>query len=67
MIDTSTVRPRILVFSFLLLVSGAGPALSQAGKVVVLQNADSLVGKVIGGEDVRELIGNVRILQYSEL
>jgi len=45
------------------MLSGGGPALSQTAKVVVLQNADSLVGRVIDGEDVRELIGNVRILQ----
>ncbi len=47
----------------LLALSGVAPAFSQGSKVVVLQNADSLVGLVIDGEDVRELIGNVRILQ----
>lgn len=38
---------------------------AQAGKVIVLQHADSLVGRVIDGEDVRELIGNVVILQEN--
>jgi hypothetical protein len=32
-------------------------------KLVVLQGADSLIGRVIGGQAARELIGNVRILQ----
>ncbi len=63
MSNTVPVRPQILLCSFLLMVSCAGPALSQGGKVVVLQSADSLVGKVVNGEDVRELIGSVRILQ----
>lgn len=40
-----------------------GVAASQAGKYVVLDHADSLWGRVIDGEDVRELIGNVRLLQ----
>lgn len=59
---TERNRRRVLSL-FLLLFSGSGPVFSQAGKVVVLQNADSLVGRVIDGEDIRELIGNVRILQ----
>jgi len=37
----------------------------QAGKVIVLENADSLVGRVVGGEDVRELVGNVRLRQEN--
>jgi hypothetical protein len=36
---------------------------AQESKVVVLEHADSLVGKVIDGEDARELIGNVRVRQ----
>jgi hypothetical protein len=40
-------------------------ALGQESRVITLQNADSLVGKVIGGEDARELIGNVVILQEN--
>jgi hypothetical protein len=36
---------------------------AQESKVVVLEWADSLAGKVIDGEDARELIGNVRVRQ----
>lgn len=35
----------------------------QQEKVVVLEHADSLVGKVLDGDNVRELIGNVRFRQ----
>jgi len=38
-------------------------AAAQQDRVVVLENADSLVGLVINGQDVRELIGNVRLAQ----
>jgi len=34
-----------------------------ASQVVIIENADSLVGKVINGEQTRELVGNVRIRQ----
>ena len=37
----------------------------QSGKVIVLEHADSLVGKVIDGQDARELIGNVRFSQEN--
>lgn len=40
-------------------------AQSQTSRVIVLQHADSLVGGVVNGEDVRELIGNVQIVQES--
>jgi lipopolysaccharide export system protein LptA len=36
---------------------------AQQGKVVVLENADALEGKVVEGEETRELTGNVRISQ----
>jgi lipopolysaccharide export system protein LptA len=52
-------------FLLLLLLAGAGPAFSQGGRVVVLQHADTLIGGVIDGEEVRELVGNVRILQEN--
>jgi lipopolysaccharide export system protein LptA len=39
------------------------PQTAQPGKVVVLEGADTLVGLVIDGQDVRELIGHVRLLQ----
>lgn len=38
---------------------------SQAGKIILLENADSLVGRVINGEKARELIGNVRFSQEN--
>lgn len=37
--------------------------LSQTGKLIIIENADSLVGRVIEGEQARELIGNVRFSQ----
>lgn len=36
---------------------------AQQDRVVVLENADSLVGLVTEGQDARELIGNVRLAQ----
>jgi len=45
------------------LVLFALPAGAQQDRVVVLENADSLVGLVIEGQDARELIGNVRLVQ----
>jgi lipopolysaccharide export system protein LptA len=36
---------------------------AQQGRVIVLENADALEGKVIDGEEVREFTGNVRISQ----
>ena len=36
---------------------------AQQDKVVILENADSLVGLVLDGQDARELIGNVRLVQ----
>jgi lipopolysaccharide export system protein LptA len=56
---------RVDVFLALLMLGCAGSVFSQAGRLVVLQHADSLVARVIDGEDVRELVGNVRILQEN--
>jgi hypothetical protein len=61
MIDARTWRSAVCI----LLLAGAGADAQQAGRVVVLEHADSLVGKVVDGEDVRELVGNVRILQEN--
>jgi lipopolysaccharide export system protein LptA len=36
---------------------------AQEGKVIVLERTDSLVARVIDGEDARDFIGHVRILQ----
>ncbi|MGB2959686.1 MAG: OstA-like protein [Bacteroidota bacterium] len=41
----------------------SSPSGAQESKVIVLENADSLVGKILDGEDARELIGNVRVRQ----
>jgi hypothetical protein len=35
----------------------------EEGKIITVEHADSLVGSEIGGEQVRELIGNVRFRQ----
>jgi lipopolysaccharide export system protein LptA len=43
----------------------APPAAAQQQKVIILEHADSLVGRVIDGENARELIGNVAILQEN--
>jgi lipopolysaccharide export system protein LptA len=51
----------VLLFSFVLLVP-FWTGLAQ-GKVIDVENADSLVGRVIDGMEVRELIGHVRFSQ----
>ena len=38
-------------------------ASAQEDRAIILENADSLVGRVLDGQEVRELIGNVRIRQ----
>jgi hypothetical protein len=43
----------------------AGPAAGQQQKVIFLQHADTLRGRVIDGQDARELIGNVAIVQEN--
>ncbi|MFN0158445.1 MAG: OstA-like protein [Bacteroidota bacterium] len=40
-------------------------SINAQGKLVIVENADSLVGKVIDGENARELIGNVRFSQEN--
>jgi len=54
----------LFIFCLAALLAGVSPAArSQNGKVIELEKADSLKGLVIGGEEARELIGNVRIRQ----
>ncbi len=48
--------------SLMVFVAGAN---SQAGRVIVLENADHVEGKQVNGEDVREFIGNVRFSQEN--
>ena len=38
---------------------------AQGQKVIILENADSLVGRVVDGQTARELIGNVRFSQEN--
>jgi lipopolysaccharide export system protein LptA len=38
-------------------------AVTAQSKVVIVEHADSLVGKMIDGEEARELVGNVRFTQ----
>lgn len=47
------------------LLGCALPAAGQQQKVIFLQHADSLLGRVIDGQDARELIGHVAIVQEN--
>ncbi len=49
---------------FLLLIS---IAISDEGDVIIIRNADSLIGKRIDGENIRELVGNVILEQQDVL
>jgi lipopolysaccharide export system protein LptA len=40
-------------------------AISQGGRIIVLENADNVEGKQVNGEDAREFIGNVRFSQEN--
>ena len=42
-----------------------GVAVCQPGRVIILENADNLEGKIIDGQDARELTGNVRFHQEN--
>ncbi len=44
----------------------ANTALSRQGKVIELRHADQLEGRMINGENVRELIGHVYFVQIAE-
>src|SRR5512135_2762708 len=57
--DRLLLRSSILLLCILL----AGYAPAQESKVIVLHNADTLFGAVIGGQNVREWIGHVRFSQ----
>lgn len=56
---------RLLLGTLAAAVLWHGILLGQEGNVVVLNHADSLVGREIDGERARELIGNVRMTQGS--
>ncbi len=55
-----SLRAAMVLAMFAVFALRAG---AQQDRVVVLENADSLVGLVIEGQDARELIGNVRLAQ----
>lgn len=59
----SLSKCRSAVTVALLIAIGCVDAHSQEGKLIVIENADSLVARSIGGEQARELIGNVRFSQ----
>lgn len=76
------VRRTVVILKFcsggILLFCLTLAAFAQEQKIVVLNHADTLLGRVINGEDARELIGNVslqqgrvtimcdRVLEYQE-
>lgn len=51
--------------SFFVVVAGVSFGQPQPGRVIHLENADSLVGRVINGVAARELVGNVRFNQAN--
>jgi lipopolysaccharide export system protein LptA len=53
----------LLLFMLTMLLQGS--ALGQGSRVIILENADSLIGKIVDGERARELIGNVRFRQEN--
>lgn len=44
---------------------GASVAFAQGGRVIVLENADHVEGKLIEGEEAREFVGHVRFSQEN--
>jgi lipopolysaccharide export system protein LptA len=61
-VDTIKRILALIVFIFVLFY----PAVGQKTKTVELRNADKLTGKVINGEQVQELVGNVHFVQPGE-
>ena len=59
------MKPRFffILFGMFFFLPPWFPAHGQEIKLMVVEHADSLVGKTIGGEAFRELIGNVRLRQ----
>jgi hypothetical protein len=46
-------------------VFSTGVAQLQSEKLIIIENADSLIGKIIDGDEAKELIGNVRFSQEN--
>ncbi len=59
--NTSVSALPVAVFAAALLIVNVGNG--QTGKLIVIENADSLVARTVEGEQARELIGNVRFTQ----
>ena len=53
------------VYCVVTIVCLAIPALAQQSKIIELRNADTLKGRTIRDEDVRELIGRVHFVQIA--
>jgi lipopolysaccharide export system protein LptA len=56
---------RCLLYSAIIIVCLAIPALAQQSKIIELRHADTLNGKIINNEEVRELIGKVHFVQIA--
>ena len=56
---------RSLRIGLVVCLLGVGTAAAQTARTVVIEQADSLVGREIDGESVQELSGNVRIRQEN--
>jgi hypothetical protein len=54
-----------LLYSAITIVCLAYPAPAQQSKIIELRSADTLKGRTIKGEDVRELIGRVHFDQIA--
>jgi lipopolysaccharide export system protein LptA len=54
-----------LLYSATIIVCLAIPVLAQQSKIIELRHADTLNGRTLNGEDVRELIGKVFFVQIA--
>jgi lipopolysaccharide export system protein LptA len=61
----TSVPPYVVVVAAALLILSSPPSVAQQERVIVLEHADSLLGKILDGEEVRELVGRVRFRQGS--
>lgn len=59
------MNSRSLCIGLVACLVGAGSAAAQTARTVIVEQADSLVGREIDGESVQELSGNVRIRQEN--
>lgn len=58
-------RSRIIATAAAVLLAVNGGAQTQSEKLIIIENADSLIGRIIDGEEAKELIGNVRFSQEN--